>query len=72
MINLRYDYIGASRNGEGRHAQAVMKSLGIKYKDSTPQSIADQYWFWECENVPEELPGYITKLDFNKEDYFKE
>jgi len=42
-----------------RHAQVVMKELGITYQHSTPQSIGDQFWFWNCENIPEKLPDYI-------------
>ncbi|MCP3965613.1 MAG: hypothetical protein GY718_04555 [Lentisphaerae bacterium] len=48
--------------GETRHAQVIMKSLGITYQHSTPQSMGDQWWFWNCENIPQELPGYITEL----------
>lgn len=62
MKNLRYDLIGAHMSGEKRHAQEVMQKLGITYQHSTPQSISDTWWFWNCENVPEELPTFIVKL----------
>jgi hypothetical protein len=48
--------------GEPGHPQAVMKRLGITYLDATPQSIADQWWFWCCSNVPDELPEYLSEL----------
>jgi len=62
-MHLRYDYMTATLDcNEGRHAQKVMHDLGITYQHSTPQSIGDQFWFWNCENVPEPLPKYITVL----------
>jgi len=48
---------------ENRHPQKVMQELGISYCMSTPQSIADQWWFWNCENYPEPLPEYLSILD---------
>lgn len=65
MKHLRYDYYGAQMTGEDGHAQEVMKHLGITYSHSTPQSMGDQYWFWNCENIPENLPSYITDLEIN-------
>lgn len=62
MKNLRYDLIGAHMSGEKRHAQEVMQVLGITYQHSTPQSISDTWWFWNCENIPEELPIFIGTL----------
>jgi hypothetical protein len=40
-----------------------MKDLGITYKVATPQSMADQWWFWGCENLPYPMPDYLTPLD---------
>lgn len=39
-----------------------MKQLGITYQHATPQSMGDQWWFWNCENIPEELPEHIEEL----------
>lgn len=39
-----------------------MRDLGITYLHYTPHSVADQWWFWCCENVPERLPSYLTEL----------
>lgn len=62
-IHLRYDLMEAGLGcNENRHAQLVMKELGITYQKSTPQSICDQWWFWNCENVPEKLPSYLEEL----------
>jgi len=68
MKNLRYDLIGAHMSGEKRHAQEVMQALGIIYQHSTPQSISESWWFWNCENVPEELPTFIEKLKTKPKD----
>lgn len=65
-MHLRFDYITAQLgHNENRHAQVVMKELGITYQHSTPRSLGDQFWFWNCENVPSILPEYITVLDIN-------
>jgi len=64
--HLRYDYMTAQLEcGEKRHAQKVMSSLGITYQHAMPQSMGDQFWFWNCENVPDKLPEYLTELDAN-------
>lgn len=65
MKHLRFDMIDAFNHGEIRHAQEVMKSLGITYQHATPQSIADQWWFWNCENLPENLPSFLEELRVN-------
>ena len=51
--------------GEEEHPQLVMKKLGISYQHATPQTICDQWWFWNCENVPEPLPEHFSILDLN-------
>lgn len=50
---------------EDRHPQEVMFALGIDYLIATPQSVADQWWFWHCSNVPEELPKGVSVLDID-------
>lgn len=67
--HLRYDLTEAFMGcNESRHAQVVMKELGITYSHSTPQSISDQWWFWNCENIPTELPSYLTQLNLDPMD----
>ena len=48
--------------GDKRHAQTVMKDLGISYLFSIPQSIADVWWFWGCSSVPDPLPPYLSEM----------
>ncbi len=63
-MNLRFCLISARLDhGEKRHAQVVMKELGITYQHSTPQSLYEQWWFWNCENVPEIFPDFISELE---------
>jgi NADH:ubiquinone oxidoreductase subunit E len=49
--------------GEKRHAQEVMKELGITYRHCTAQSMFDQWWFWNCDNIPDILPKYLSVLN---------
>ncbi len=62
LMHIRYDYLTAHDCGVKEHAQACMKKLGIAYTHSTPQSLGDQFWFWNCKNVHEPLPKYLTEL----------
>ncbi len=65
-MHLTFSYMTAVIDcKERRHAQEVMKELGITYQTSTPQSMGDCFWFWNCENVPDNLPKYITELKEN-------
>ena len=50
---------------ENRHPQVVMRELGITYQHATPQSLGDQWWFWNCIGIPPELPKYLTPLNLN-------
>jgi len=62
-MNLRYDLLTADfDHGITKHAQQMMRELGITYTHSTPQSVSDAWWFWNCKNVPAELPSYFSVL----------
>lgn len=54
---------------EDRHPQEIMRDLGITYQSATPQSIGDQWWFWNCENIPSALPAYLSELALNPMDF---
>jgi hypothetical protein len=47
------------------HAQKAMREMGISYQHSTPQSMGDQWWFWNCENLPDVLPLFLSALDLD-------
>lgn len=66
MKHLRFDCLWAPYNNVKQdHPQKVMQELGITYQHSTPQSIADQWWFWNCENLPNELPPFLEVMDID-------
>jgi hypothetical protein len=44
------------------HPEDVVAELGIRWQKAVPQSIADQWWFFNCENVPDQMPPFITEL----------
>lgn len=60
-IHIRYDLYAAPE----RHAQEVMRELGVTYVHATPQSMGDQWWFWCCENLPDPLPPYMSRLELD-------
>ena len=47
------------------HPQKRMKALGITYQHCVPQSISDSWEFWNCENMPENLPPGIEIKDWD-------
>lgn len=51
------------------HPQKVMRDLGITYKNCTTKSIGDCWWFWHCENIPDELPPFLSVAGLTDEDY---
>lgn len=61
-MHLRYCIRTASETGVNEHPQKVMGMLGIEYQHATPQSIGDQWWFWNCKNLPDKLPKYLDEL----------
>ena len=61
--------MAASYEGDNRHAQQAFKELGIVYKHAIPQTMGDQWWFLDCEFIPENLPRYITELELTDEEY---
>ena len=61
-MNLRYYLLAAYQEKIFIHPQKQMKKLGITYNDCEPQMIADQWWFFDCENIPEPLPKYLTEF----------
>lgn len=60
-MNLKFELYG----WEGKHPLKVMEGLGITYQHATPQSMTDQWWFWNCENVPNPLPPMLSVLDLD-------
>lgn len=66
MNHLHYSMVEAAIvYNEYRHPQVVIKEFGITYQHATPQSISDSWWFWNCENIPDNLPSYLTEKDWN-------
>lgn len=67
--HLRYDMLWHVYNNPEQikvpHPQKVMKELGITYQHATPQSLGDQWWFWNCENIPDPLPEFLTPLNLD-------
>lgn len=63
--HLRLDMRNAYESGATEYPQKVMKELEITYQHATPQSMGEQWWFWNCENIPEPLPPYLKVADWN-------
>ena len=45
------------------HPQKEMENLGITYKQAIPQSVSDQWWFRDCENLPAILPEFLKVMN---------
>lgn len=68
MKHLRLWCQGAHEAGNTKHPQTIINELGIKYEVPVPQSIADQWWFLNCDNIPDELPDYMEYIYLDDED----
>lgn len=68
MTHLKYDLIGKyySDANDKTHPVHEMNALGITCLYRVPQSMGDCWEFFCCENIPENLPPYIT--EFKRED----
>ena len=64
-MNLLFNMRRAYDSGATDHPQEEMKKLGITYQHATPQSISDSWWFWNCENIPDPLPSYLSVLNID-------
>lgn len=61
-------HLSLNVNYFSKHAQAVMKDLGITYQLAVPQSMYDSWWFFNCDNIPKELPNGLRELNVNPND----
>lgn len=59
-MKLRLDLQTAYNENVLEHPQIIMRKLGITYTASEPQSIADCWFFYGCENTPNPLPKYLV------------
>ena len=66
MYHLRLDLL-ILRLGhkDSRPVEEIMEELGITYQVATPRPIGDMWQFWNCENVPEVIPDYLSVADWN-------
>jgi hypothetical protein len=65
--HLRYSLMYGVLEGQKApeaHPQKVMRELGIIYEHATPQTISDEWWFWNCENIPNPLPPFLELATF--------
>lgn len=44
------------------HPQKIMRDIGITYSKSTPDSMNDRWVFWNCKNIPHDLPKFLRLL----------
>jgi hypothetical protein len=68
--DLVYDLTTALfSNNEKRHAQEVMKELGINYQHAICIPMVDSWYFFNCTNLPEELPVFLKIKDVSPLNY---
>jgi hypothetical protein len=63
--HLRFDMEVAYKSGVKGFPPQVIEELGITFQHANIQGMVEQWWFWNCENIPEQLPGYITVANWN-------
>jgi hypothetical protein len=50
------------------HPQEYIKRYDIDYEIGIPQMISDQWWFWNCNNIPNELPKGLEFISLEYKD----
>jgi hypothetical protein len=64
LKTIRVLLLDAAYKGDKRHAQQIVKDLGItSYQLAVPQSISDSWEFWNCIGVPDVLPSFVRLWD---------
>lgn len=48
-----------------KHPRQVIKDAGITYTHAIPQTISDEWWFFNCENVMPHVEGVISTLEID-------
>lgn len=67
MKHLRFnvrDYVEIF-GAEAKHPREVIRDAGITYTVAIPQTIAGEWWFFNCENVQPHVEGIISTLDID-------
>ncbi len=64
-MHLRFCMNRAYSSSVKCHPQKAIRDLGITYQHSVPQSMSDSWEFWNCENVPTDLPDYLRVVDWD-------
>lgn len=62
-VHLMFSEHAAEKAGIKGCPRQVLKDLGITFSHSTRQTLYDQYWFWNCRNIPEKLPDYLRRFN---------
>lgn len=48
-----------------KHPKKFMDDAGIIYSHAVPQTLGDQWWFFNCEKIPDNVEGCISILDID-------
>lgn len=68
-VHLQYDMIGAFKAGFTKHPQEVLLELGIEYQHATPQTMFDCWQLWNCINIPNPMPTFLSVKNWNPFDH---
>jgi len=60
--HLKYNLINRGGERWRYHPVVDIKRLGITFRGATQQAHCDLWWFWYCENIPDELPPHIEAV----------
>lgn len=62
MTTLFYSLIRTEGEDAEIHPQKMMEKLNISYKEAEPIPIIDGWFFFNCQNIPDELPYFLIKI----------
>lgn len=64
MDNILYDDVGKYDAVFKQHPQKVLRDLGITYKKAVPQSIGNQWWFFDVHGDLDKLHKDLYEIKF--------
>lgn len=61
-VNFHFDMWAQAEAKANGHPEAIVKDLGITWEHSWCTPVADRWTFTNCQNVPDELPGFLERF----------
>jgi hypothetical protein len=59
-VRIKLNYLAYA--GDMRSAGQIVRDLGLTYSLWVPQTLYDQIWLFNCDNLPDPFPPFISEI----------